>query len=40
MTVEDMVKIARGGEVVIERTAPTFSFKADAKFIKRTARRT
>jgi hypothetical protein len=40
ITVEDIVKVARGGEVEIERTAPTLSFKAEPRFIKRTVRRT
>jgi hypothetical protein len=40
ITVEDLVKVARGGEVKIERLAPTFSFKDEPRFIKRTVRRT
>lgn len=38
--IEEIVKVARGGEVEIERTAPTLSFKAEPRFIKRTVRRT
>lgn len=40
MTIENLIEVARGGEVEIERLAPTFSFKAEPKFIRRKVRRT
>lgn len=40
MSVEDMIKVARGGVVRVERLAPTFSFKHEPRFISRKVRMT
>ncbi len=38
--VEDIIKVADGGEVFYEQEAPTFSLKRDTRFVKRTIRKT